>query len=84
MISVRTKIVSQRINIPELDNYIGKDVIITIDEDLDEKNMKDFFDCISNVEIDIKSPRIEEFFGNVDFFEDYNYKESRYRNESIG
>lgn len=52
MISVRTKIVSQRINIPELNNYMGKDVVITIEEDVDQKNMKDFFDCIGEVEID--------------------------------
>jgi hypothetical protein len=52
MISLKTKIVSRKINIPELDFYIGKNVIISIEEDNNNNNMDDFFDCVSNVEID--------------------------------
>ena len=52
MISVRTKVVSREINIPELDDFMDKDVVITIDEDLYENNLSVFFDCIENVKID--------------------------------
>ena len=52
MVALRTKILSNTIFLPELEKFIGKDVVITIDEAKEKKNLKAFFDCVNSVEID--------------------------------
>ncbi len=52
MIAVRKKIVSKELVIPELEEFIGKNVVIYINEEKNNGSLEAFFDCINNVEID--------------------------------
>ncbi|MBE2188504.1 MAG: hypothetical protein KGZ71_07990 [Desulfobulbaceae bacterium] len=52
MIAVRKKIVSKELIIPELEEFIGKNVVIYINEESDNGSKEAFFDCINNIEID--------------------------------
>lgn len=52
MIAVRKKIVSKELIIPELEEFIGKNVVIYINEESDNSSKEAFFDCINNIEID--------------------------------
>jgi len=53
---------------------------------LDKYKSEDLNEIINNIlieKIDQNTEAIESFFGNVDYFDDYNYKELRNRNESF-
>ncbi len=54
MIMLKKKIDSEKIFIPELLEYIGKDVFITVFEEKERKEMQEFFDCAEKVKIDEK------------------------------
>ncbi len=53
---------------------------------LDKYKSEDLIEIINNIlneKMNQNTETVESFFGKVDYFDDYNYKELRNRNESF-